>query len=255
MRSARNCWDLISGSVAMNLRQDVSSYYLKYAWWFIEPLMQFITLFIIFGIFQSPRISYYADFLLCGIIAWQWFARGVNNNAGSVLQSINISINYPVHTIFFPVITFIQDTIKHLLVFSIMLLFFAFLKGVSAAWIYLPLIFLSQGILVMGAGALGAALVPFVPDLRLIIGIIVSLMFFASGVFFDISTIVHPQYQQILYMNPMAVYISSYRSVLSHGQVPDLSLLCCALGVSMAILILAGFLLIRFNSLYTRISK
>jgi len=84
-----------------------------------------------------------------------------------------------------------------------------------------------------------AALVPIVPDLRLVIENCLMLLFFVSGVFFDMSK-VEPRVQTFLLLNPMAWLIDSYRSVLLRGTLPNIGYLAGVIALS-GVLLYSGY--------------
>jgi lipopolysaccharide transport system permease protein len=119
----------------------------------------------------------------------------------------------------------------------------------------LPVLLLIQGVLVLGVAMLCAALVPFLPDLKFIIGTALTLMFFGSGVFFNIESVVLPEHRGILYLNPMAGLITSYREILIGGNWPDWGYLLKVFASGVLILILAIGLVRRFDHVYPRVSQ
>jgi len=61
---------------------------------------------------------------------------------------------------------------------------------------------------------------PLLPDLKVAIDNGLMLLFFLSGVFFDINQVQEPVRSYLL-LNPMAVLIDEYRNVLLAGSWPQ----------------------------------
>jgi lipopolysaccharide transport system permease protein len=94
--------------------------------------------------------------------------------------------------------------------------------------------------------------VPVFPDLRLIIDNGLLLLFFLSGVFFDIESLPE-DITALVYINPMAMLIDAYRSVLLHAEPPRFDLLF-AVVIASIILLVGGFQILRkLNPVYPRI--
>ena len=96
-----------------------------------------------------------------------------------------------------------------------------------------------------------AAIIPFIPDLKLIIDNILMMLFFLSGIFFDISTMPE-QTQFYLHMNPMAIMIENYRIVLLGGNWPDWSLLGIVTLLSSVVMLISVTIIRRFDRLYPK---
>jgi lipopolysaccharide transport system permease protein len=115
----------------------------------------------------------------------------------------------------------------------------------------LPLVFLCQYLFILFASLLCAALVPFFPDLRNLIGHGLHLMFFISGVFFEVDSL-PKQIRTLVYINPMAGILASARQVMLHHQLPDFTYLfgaavCSLLGIATLL-----YILDRYDSSYAK---
>ncbi len=247
---------LLMFKTAANLKTEVSRYYLNYLWWVIEPVLTMGVFYVVFGLFLNRSTKDFAAFLLTGLTSWNWFNRTVNNAAGSILAGGGLMLQVNIPKAFFPVEVFLRDGFKHLFAVALLLLFLVFYPTpVHTSWLALPVLLIVQGVFVLAAGVLCAALVPFLPDLKFIISTGLSLMFFGSGVFYDIQSIVLPEHRSILYLNPMAGLIKTYRDVLIYGLWPDWGYLLEVFAAGSILLWLSLVLVRRFDHLYPRICQ
>jgi lipopolysaccharide transport system permease protein len=147
----------------------------------------------------------------------------------------------------------LTNTAKFLIVLCL-LLGFLLLYGVTPtlAWASLPLVLAIQFCLVLGAGSSVAAVVPFVPDLKILINNGLTLLMFLSGIFYSISD-APPSVQPLFLMNPMAALIDTYRQILIEGVWPDWGSLLIVALISAALLSIASFGLRRFDRLYPKL--
>jgi lipopolysaccharide transport system permease protein len=74
----------------------------------------------------------------------------------------------------------------------------------------------------------------FLRDVSQLVGLLTTVLMFASPVFYSIASIPE-QYRAFLYINPLAVLIEQVRGVLIWNVVPDLAVLTLVTGVSMLI--------------------
>jgi lipopolysaccharide transport system permease protein len=252
----RTFYDLLIFKTGADLRVEVSRYYLNYFWWILEPIFTMATFYYVFLVLLKQGTANFVEFLLIGITFWNWFAFSVNNAAASLLSGRMLMLQVNIPKVFFPLGTILQDVFKQLFVIVLLLVFLLFgSTPVSLTWLALPVLMMIQAILVSASAILAALVVPFVPDLRLLIGTVLNLGFFASGIFFKIEDVIEPQHRAIMYLNPMAGLIKNYRQVLMYASWPDWNYLLQVFLGSAVLLILALFLLNRFDQIYPRICQ
>lgn len=249
-------FSLLIFKTTANLKTEVSQYYLNYFWWVIEPVLTMAVFYVVFGILLNRGTEHFAAFLLCGLTAWNWFNRTVNNAAGSILGGRGLMLQVNIPKSFFPLEVFLRDGFKHLFVVALLLIFLVFYPTpVSITWLALPVLMVVQAVLVLGAAVFCAALVPFVPDLKFIISTLLMLMFFGTGVFFDIDTAVLPEHRSMVYLNPMAGLLKNYRAVLIYEQWPDWWYLFKVLVAGSIILWFSLRVVRRFDHIYPRVCQ
>ena len=252
----RTFYDLLIFKTGADLRVEVSRYYLNYIWWILEPVFTMATFYYVFLVLLNQGTDNFVAFLLIGITFWNWFGFSVINAAGSLLGGTSLMLQVNIPKVFFPLGTILQDLFKQLFVIVLLLVFL--LLGptpVSVTWLALPVLMIIQAVLVAASAILAALVVPFVPDLRLLIGTLLNLGFFASGIFFKIEDVILPQHRALMYLNPMAGLIKNYRQVLMYASWPDWPYLLQVFVASALLLCLALFLLNRFDQIYPRICQ
>jgi lipopolysaccharide transport system permease protein len=230
----------------LNLKSETSVNYLSYGWWFLEPLIHMMCYYVVFGLLMDRGGPGFVFFLLVGLIPWLWFSRTVNQATTSLIGGKALMNQLFIPKFFFPLVLIVQTTIKQVLVLSILLLFLL-LTGhePSIHWFGVVPIFIVQLLFMLPLAALGALVVVYVRDLKLLIPTIVQFMFFLSGVFFSLDK-VPVEYRQYILFNPMAGIIKSFREVLLDGFWPDWQYLLVVVAVSVFALIVL-LLLYRSN--------
>jgi len=228
------------------LRAEIRRGYLGMLWWFIEPLLYMSVFVVLFAVGLRKGGIDSVPFFLTGLVPWKWFATCVSR-AGGVLESNgNIIKQIKLPIFIFPSVTVFINTFKFLLVFSILILYLmGFTNQSYAVWWSLPVILAVQLLFTASLVFWLAAVVPIIPDLQNVVQNLLTLLFFLSGIFFDIS-MVDERVSSFLKLNPVAMLIDSYRAVLVHGRLPDFSHLS-------VLVICSGVLLfgaIRFLSWY-----
>ena len=247
---------LLFFKTSANLRTEVSQYYLNYLWWVLEPILTMAIFYVVFGVFLNRGTEHYVAFLLCGLTAWNWFARSIEHASRSIYQSRGLILQVNLSKIFFPLEVFLRDGFKHLFVLSLLLAFLVFYPTpVSVTWLALPVLLFVQALLILGISILCAALVPFLPDLSFIISTGLHLMFFGSGIFFRIEDVVLPEHQFLMYLNPMAGLLKAYRDVLIYASWPDWYYLAKVSIIAIILLAGAVWLTRKLDYIYPRVCQ
>lgn len=235
-----------------DLRAEAARGYLGVIWWILEPVLYMAAFYVIFGVLFHRGGEGFVAFLLCGLVMWKWFDATVRSGCVSIKANAQLMQQVYLPKYLFPSFVVVVNTVKFLIVLSLLLVFLL-LYGVplSLSWLALPLLVAIQFLLILSVTYLASAIVPFVPDLKLLIDNGLLLLMFMSGIFFDIGDIdVHMQ--SLLRLNPMAGLIENYRFILLEGIWPDWSVLIAITLFSILVLCLSLFLFKRFDRVYPR---
>ena len=92
----------------------------------------------------------------------------------------------------------------------------AYGRAMTPALLLLPLLMLIQGILIVGLSLIIATLNVFYRDVQHIVTVALMLLFYLTPVFYRTDAVAQ-QYHLVYQLNPMAVLILGYRSILIEG--------------------------------------
>jgi lipopolysaccharide transport system permease protein len=227
--------------------------YMGVLWWVIEPVLYLSVFYFIFVVVFNRGGKDAVAFLLIGLVVWKWFGSSIPKCANSITTNNGLIRQIYIPKIVLPAMSIVTTTIKFLIVLVLLISFLLILGyEVNVTWLALPVLVFLQFFLTLAIGSVLAAVVPFLPDLRLIIDNALMMLFFLSGVFFDFST-VSPVARSYLNINPMLGMIESYRSIMVSGVWPDWQLLAYIFISSIVILGAGWYLLQRFDRVYPKI--
>lgn len=244
---------LIAYKARADLLAEARRGWLGALWWIVEPVLYMAVFYVVFVLVLRRGGNNAVEFLLTGLVVWKWFGSAVPMCANSIVASRGLIQQVYLPKILFPLMATLVATWKFLLVF-VLLLLFLFFSGVHPAlqWLGLaPLLFV-QYLVILALGSMLAAVLPFLPDLKLLVDNGVMLLFFVSGIFFDITT-VPAGVRFYLHWNPMAGLIENYRAVLLKGAWPDWSLLALIAAFSVVGLLASAWVLHRFDRKYAKV--
>lgn len=201
------------------------------AWSFFNPLMMLGVYTVFFSYIMKSRWGVgqdagHADFsivLFVGLIIHGLFAECfsiapllITGNANYVKKVV-----FPLDI--FPWIA-IGSALFHAGISVIVLLLLQFILGGSLHWtiIFFPLIVAPFILFILGFTWLLASLGVYIKDIGQATGMIVSIMLFASPVFYPTS-ILPSQIQALVMLNPLTFIIEESRKVLLFGEIPNWS--------------------------------
>ena len=253
--------DLILYKVYADLRAESSRTYLGFLWWILEPAIMVAIFYVLLALVMGTWSVDAIPVLLVGFVAWKWFETSVKRGADSIRQNRGLMQQVHLSKVFFPVVTVLTESVRFLFAFAV-LIAFVLIRGneVNVYYATLPLVLLSQLLLMLGLALLFAAVVPFLPDLLTLIESCLRVGFFVSGVMFsaiESSPLAFEEMtdlqRKIFYLNPVANCIDAMRMPLLHnGYFPLLPLLYVGLlGIGLAII---GILIIqKYDYTYPRL--
>lgn len=245
--------DLLLYKAWADLRAEARQYYIKYLWWFLEPILEMLVFYMVFSVLLARGGPDFIQFLLIGLIAWKWFGTTVQHCGNSLMGAKALISQTALPKIIFPTVFILTDSFKAAIV-CLLVCLLLFLTGYlpNQAYFALPFLILTQLLLILAVGYFLSAIVPFFPDLGILINLFLRLLWFLSGIFFDPQNISEAK-RELFFLNPMARLINDYRGVLMHQRWPELMPLMWISILSVLMIFLATGFIKRRDTLYPRI--
>ena len=236
-----------------DLKAEAARKYLGVIWWVLEPLLYLAVFYFVFGYVFNRGGPDYVVFLLCGLVVFKWFASAIGIGSSSVLANAALMRQVYLPKFIFPIVSVLSTMVKFLFVLGVFLVFLTLLYGyLNINWLFIPVLVFVQMLFVGACVGIIAAIMPFLPDLRMLIESGITFMLFLSGIFFDINELSQPG-RDLLMMNPMAVIITAYRTVLMDGQLPDLMAIFVVAIVSILGISIAAFIFHKYDRVYPKV--
>ena len=225
--------------VAAELRSEMSRAYLGFAWWVIEPIIYMMAFYLVFGLIFQRDGPAFIPMLLTGLVTWRWFDNTVRTAMNAIPRNKALMQQVYIPKILFILVAIAAGMVKFLVVLGLLILFLLF-YGVtpSSSWLALPVVVFVQLVFISGISTIIGLLVPFLPDLRIVVPNILLLVMFLSGVFY-LALDVPENIRSYFFLNPMAVIIDSMRNTLVYDHFPDWTALFWVLVAGLTCLALA----------------
>ena len=227
-----------------NLKAEVSGSFLNWAWWILDPFLHMMVYAFISLVVFGRSEPHFIPFVFVGQAVWKYINTTVMKSVGMVRSNKNVlrRIYLPKQILLlsnqFGFFTQMMITLGITIVMCI-------LDGVEFTWyvLWLPVILL---ILTLGSFGVGCVLLHvgvYAKDMSNLMGVFMKLLFYLSGIFYNLQARVPAPYGDLLVsVNPAATIIHEARSVLVYGTAPNylrlagwavISLLLTAYGVNL----------------------
>jgi lipopolysaccharide transport system permease protein len=216
---SRYLWDLVLVLTQKEIKLRYKSSWLGYAWSIANPLAFAVLYFIAFRTIMRIDVPHYSLFLITGLFPWQW----ITNSLGSA-PAIFLGNSSLIKRVRFPRSVLVASTVLndgiHFLVSIPVILLFMLIYGLVPSWslvIGIPLLALAQGAMVYGLALAIASLNLFFRDLERLTGLMLTFLFFLTPIVYS-ESMIPARYQSILYLNPVAPLILSWRRLFASGN-------------------------------------
>ncbi len=245
--------ELVRYKVLAELKAEMSRAYLGLMWWVAEPVLYMATFYLVFGVLFQRGGPGYPAFLICGLVVWRWIDSSVRTGATVLLANQALLGQVYVPKWVFPLSLVLANGVKYVVLLVLLLAFLGLAgPGPQWSWSLLPVLVVVQLLLVVFLAGFVAAVVPFLPDLTIVVNNLMTLLLFLSGIFFSVDTI-PGAWQRIFWLNPVAVMVDAYRDVLIEGGPPALGRLAAVALFAVAGIALTGWLYHRYDRVYPKL--
>ena len=235
----RQLWrsrDLLANLTAREFSLKYQRSLLGFGWTLLNPILTVTILLAVFTrVIRVPIPDYWA-FLLSGYFAWH-FMSYVLNSGGSMLLEYKAMIRSAPIPNEVPVLAHV---FSRLLESAIEIAAVALLVAVAhhgslpASYSLLPLLLAMQLLIATGLVLPVAAYSIFYFDVRQMLPIVLTAMFYVTPVFYSLDLVPQP-FRYVLLLNPIAGLLSLYQSVLYEGRIPPAWALLAMSSVSIAL--------------------
>ena len=229
-------------SAKAELKSEVADSRLNWLWWVIEPLAFMIIYTFVFGMIFENKTPYFASFVMVGVAAWDFFNRMISGSSKLIINNRDLvtKVYLPKYILLFSKsLTYLFNMgISLTLAFILMLC-----QGVPLTWtiiLIIPIILVLY-IICFGIGMILMHFGVTLNDLGNLTNIGLKMLFYLSGVFFNLQEKLSGMVSFILLRaNPIAFCMNELRNVTVFGTLPNflwlliwliIGLLLCALGV------------------------
>ena len=234
-------WKYTIYSTKAQLKAEVANSYLNWLWWVLEPFCFMLIYAFIYGEVFHSKEQYFPIFIFTGITMWDFFHRNLAQSVKLVKNNKQI-----VSKVYLPKYILLMarmgvNGFKMMISFLIIIGMLIFWRvPVTYRVIYAVPILVDLALLSFGIGCFLMHFGVFVEDLSNVVNIVLRLLFYMTGVFWNImSKLPAPMNKYICRLNPTAFLLSAMRDCTLYSKTPHRKLILLYFVIGFVI-ILAG---------------
>ena len=215
MFDARQTLELLYLLVKKELKVRYKNKFLGYVWALVNPFAFAFVYWIAFKFIMRLEIVNYSLYLITGMFPWVWLSAGMVAGTRSFVVSASLIKKAPLPRAILPLGNVAQEMVHFAFALPVIIAFLWFAGEIrpSASWAWQVPLLLALQLAFVYPLALGFALANvYVRDIEYLVGIGLSLLFFATPMVYPI-TMVPEAYRPWFELNPLHAMMQSWRSV------------------------------------------
>ena len=212
---------LVWSELTVRYKQTV----LGVAWAVLQPLAIMVVFTVFFGIVvRVPTEIPYPIFAFSGVVVWQYFSTALNRASSSMLEQQTLITKVYFPRLVIPMASVVGGLVDFAFAFAVLVPLIAFYPDVgfspTTTIFALPLFLLLAVMSALSVSLWLSALMVQYRDVRLLMGVVVQLWFFATPIIYPSSLV--PESWRPFYeaLNPMVGVVEGFRWVLLGSTEP-----------------------------------
>ena len=242
-------------SAKSELKAEVANSYLNWLWWILDPVCFMIIYTFIVQIVFSTNEPHLPVFVFIGLTAWNYFNKMTNSSVKIVNANKQIVTKVYIPKYILLIQKSFVELFKMMISFVLVLILMFFFNvpyTLHILWA-LPITAVLY-VITFGVGSILLHFGIFIEDLSNVTNIFLKLVFYLSGIFYNIKTRVKGVYGVILLRcNPIAFIMDQYRIVIIEGKMPAFDWLAIWLCIGLLLCIIGISIVHKYENSYAKV--
>lgn len=229
IKEMKKYWRFAVRAAKADLHAEVANSYLNYLWWILEPTSSMIIYTLVFGIVFHSQELYFPIFVFLGVTVWDFFSRLCTSSVNLIRDNQHI-----ISKVYIPKYILLVQRMLVLafkmficwILIAILMLCYRVPIGINILYLLPTLVVFFTFCFAISTYLLHFGV--YVSDLSNLIAIVLNLMFYVTGIFYNIQSAFPKPFGYLLQrMNPIAHLIFCMRKALIYNERPS----CIMLGI------------------------
>ena len=237
------------------LDAEVAGSYLNWIWWILNPLCFMLLYTFIFGTVFRTREPFFSVYIYIGLTMWNFFSHTINSSVKTVKSHKSILSKIYLPKFILIVTSMMVNGFKLLISFGVIVLMMLFFR-IPFSWsiFYFIPVLMCLIIVSFSFSCFLLHLGVFIQDLPNIMTLLMRVLFYMTGIFYDITKRVPaPANYWALRLNPAACLLNMARSALLYGEVVMWDWLLIWFSVGLLLSLLGVWIIYRNENNYVKV--
>lgn len=242
-------------SASAELKSEIAGSYLNWLWWIIEPFCFMLIYTFIFTVVFKSQEEYFPVFVFLGLTCWDFFNRMLVGSVSLITANRELVTKVYVPKYILLISKSFTYLFKMFTSFMVAIVLMIFLN-VPFSWnilfviIILPMLYLFS----FGIGCILMHFGVFIEDLKKLTTIMLRLVFYMSGVFYNINSRLDGAVKYLLLRcNPIAFCMNEIRKVVLYSKLPSFEGLAVWYAISIIICIIGVRIIVKNENSYAKV--
>ena len=218
----KNCskyWNFCCHSAYCQLNIEVAGMKLGWLWWLLEPALTMGIYTFVFSVVFGRQMPCLMGFISSGVMMWGFFNRMALGSVGLVKRYVGLLSRVYMPKYILVISNMMLNAFKMAIAFLIVAFFLVFYKvPLSLTMLQFIPVLLVFFLFTFGVSTWLMHFGVYLPDLRKVITVLMQVLFYLSGVFFELNNRLGEGIGAILLnVNPVARLMYEARNVLLYG--------------------------------------
>lgn len=238
--------DLLKQLVVRDVKLKYRRSILGYLWSVLNPLMTMMVLVIVFSNLFRFDIPNFPVYLITGSTLFGFMSEATTMAIASITGNAALLKKTYVPKYVFTLAGVTSSLVNMLFSMTAIIIVVLITKVQITPYILLaPLVIVEVYLFSLGLGIFLAAASVFFRDLQYLWGIFITMWMYLTPIFYPI-TIIPEKYRFWYYwLNPMTGYVSQFRDIVLHGQMPDVYSVCAGFMIAFIALLVGAYTFYR----------
>ena len=214
--------ELLKTNVKKDIRGKYKGSFLGVLWSFLNPLLMVVVYAIVFPYIMKVKTDNYLQYLICGVIPWNFFTTVMGLGMGSIKNNAGI-----VNKVYFPreilPISAALSGLVNFFISCIIVILFCLFGGLGISWhiILVPIIAIMQFLITAGLVLGFSAINVYIQDTEYIVQFFINMLFYAAPILYP-AEVFPKAVRWILDINPFTHVVNAYRDLFMYHNIPNL---------------------------------
>lgn len=214
--------ELLKTNVKKDIRGKYKGSFLGVLWSFLNPLLMVVVYAIVFPYIMKVKTDNYLQYLICGVIPWNFFTIVMGLGMGSIKNNAGI-----VNKVYFPreilPISAALSGLVNFFISCIIIILFCIFGGLGISWhiILVPIIAVMQFLITAGLVLGLSAVNVYIQDTEYIVQFFINMLFYAAPILYP-AEVFPKAVRWILEINPFTHVVNAYRDLFMYHNIPNL---------------------------------